>query len=144
MFNKTKISIIILALTVFLVGGFAFTVYQVGAFRSGSSHELGFWKDEFSGIDKNSEEWQIKMEEWKAKMEEFKLNKMENDGEWKEHDWGLHDSFGFKAWKGYFDEINYDFIDINNGIQVTITSDNLDIVQKLQDIAAKKRSYLSE
>jgi len=144
MFNKTKISIIILALTVFLVGGFAFTVYRAGAFGNSSSHEFGFWKDEFSGIDKNSEEWQVKMEEWKAKMEEFKLNKMENGEDWEGYDWGSNHSFGFKMWKGYSDEINYDFIDIDNGIQVTITSDNPDIVQKLQDIAAKKRSYLSE
>jgi len=143
MFNKTKISIIVLALAFFLAGGFVFTAYQVGAFGEGG-HKFSFWKGEFSGIDKNSEEWQAKMEEWKAKMEEFKLNKIENGEEWKEHDWGSDHFFGFKAWKGYSDEINYDIMNIDNGIQITITSDNPDIVQKLQDIAAKKSSYLSQ
>ncbi len=144
MFNKTKISIIVLALALFLVSGFVFTVYQVGAFGNGDGHEFGFWKGEFSGIDKNSEEWQVKIEEWKSKMEEFKLSKVENGEEWEGHDWGSGHSFGFKAWEGYSDEINYDFMDIDDGIQVTITSDNSDIVQKLQDIAAKKRSYLNK
>jgi len=144
MFNKTKISIIVLVSVLFLVGGFIFTVYQVGAFGDGDGHDFSFWKDEFSGIDKSSEEWQVKMEEWKAKMEEWKLSKMENNEEWTGHDWKFGHSFGFKKWSGYSDEINYDIMNIDNGIQVTITSDNPDIVQKLQDIAAKKRSYLSQ
>ena len=144
MFNKTKTSIIALALTSFLVGGLAFTAYQVGAIGDGSGHKFGFWKGGFggfSGIDKDSEEWQAKKEEWKAKMEEFKLNMTENGGEWKGHGWGFGHFFGFK---GYADEINYEVINIANGIQITITSDNPDIIQKLQDIAAKKHSHLNE
>lgn len=121
MFNKIKIRNIVLAFVLLLIGGLAFTAYQVGAVGGGSGHKFGFWKGEFSGIDKNSEEW-------KAKMEEFKLKKAENNGEW----------------KGYGDEVNYEIVDITNGIQITITSDNSDIVQKLQDMAAKKRNYLDK
>ena len=74
-------------------------------------------------------------EEWKAKIEELKANWPEKD-EWKGYTWGKH-LFGFKGLKWFGDEVSQQVVNIENGIQITITSDNPDIVQKLQDMAAK-------
>ncbi len=153
MLNKTKIGIIGLVIASFIIGGFALNAYQVGAFGRGAAighNFFGFMKGGFSKIDKASEEWQAKMEEKKAMMEEFKamtpeeLKAMKEEfkanwpekGEWKGHAWGKH-FFGFKGLKWFSDEVNHDIVNIDNGIQITITSDNPDIVQKLQDMAAK-------
>lgn len=142
-FTKTKIGIAALVIASFVVGGFAFNAYQVGATEDGSGHEFGFFRGGFrslSGIDKDSpewEEWQAKMEEWKAKMEEFKANMPEN-GEWEGRGLRPGHFFGFRGMKGFAtDEVNYSVQNINNGVQITITSDNPDIVKKLQERAAR-------
>ena len=163
MFNKTKTGIVAFVLASFFVGGFAFNAYQVGAAEDGSGHEFGFFRGGFggfSGINKDSPEWQAKMEEWKikteerkaemeefqamtpeerqAKMEELMANRPEN-GEWEDR--GLRSrhffGFGFKGLNGYADEVNYEVVNLDNGVQITITSDDSDIVQKLQDRAVR-------
>jgi hypothetical protein len=133
-----------------------------------SSVSLGADLVAFSGVDKDSPEWQAKMEErkaemdewkamspeerqakmeefranrpnrpenieeWQAKMEEFKANRIEN-GEWKGR--GLR--FGhFPDLRG-FDEVDYEVVNLENGVQITITSEDPGIVQKLQDAAAR-------
>lgn len=153
MLTKTKIGIAALIIASFIVGGFALNAYQVGAFGRGAGigHKFfGFMKGGFSKIDKDSEEWQARMEERKAKIEEFKAMtpeerrakigelkaNMAENGERKGHAWGKC-LFGFKGLKWFGDEVNHEIVNIDNGIQITITSDNPNIVQKLQDIAAK-------
>ena len=116
---------------------------------------------DLSGLERGSPEWQAKMdecnaereakmEERKAQMEEFKVmtpeerqakleelktNRTEN-GEWKGRGLGLG-IFDLKGFKGLSDELNYEVINITNGVQITITSDNSDIVTKLQESAAR-------
>jgi len=172
--TKTKIGIAALVLASFVVGGFALNAYQVGAFGGGGGgHMFGFFRGgcDLSGLEKDSPEWQAKMDEckaereakmeerktemgvWKditseerqAKMEEFKANSPEN-GEWKGRGSraGVEHLFGFRGFKGFGDEANYEVVNLNNGIQITITSDNLDIVQKLQDAASRMNGALSE
>lgn len=134
MFNKTKISIIALVVASFVMGGLTFNAYQVGAFGGGRFGFFGGGCD-LRGLEKDSPEWQAKMEECKAKMEEFKANRPEN-GEWQGR--GLRGGhFGFKGLKGFTDEVNYEIKNIDNGVQITITSDKPDIVQKLQEWAAR-------
>ena len=65
------------------------------------------------------EEWKEQKGEWKAEMEGFKFG----------HPFGLFKKFG--------EEINHEIITLDNGIQITITSDNPDIIQKLHDFAEK-------
>lgn len=128
MFTKTRISITALVIGAFLAGGLAFTAYQVSAVEDGNGHKFGFWRG-FSGIDKDSPEWQAKMEEFKASGE--------HNGEIKGHGFGLGHFMGLKGFRGMSDEINYEVTNITNGVQITITSDNSDVVTKLQDSAAK-------
>lgn len=153
MLNKRKIGIVGLVIAAFIIGGLALNAYQVGAFGKGAAvgHKFfGFWKGQLGKLDKNSEEWQAMMEEkkalieekkamtpeeWKAKIEELKASWPEK-GEWKGHAWGKC-FLGFKGLKWFGDEVNHEVVNIDNGIQITITSDNPDIVQKLQDMAAK-------
>jgi len=162
MFIKTKIGIGALILAAFIIGGFAFNAYQVGAFRGG--HMFGFFGDgcDLSGLEKDSPEWQLKMdeckaereakkEEWRAemgawkditaeerkvKMEEFEASRLERSEncEWKGRDLGF---FGFRGLKGFTNGTNYEIANLNNGVQITITSDSSDIVQKLHDFAEK-------
>jgi len=142
MFNYKKIGIVVIVFAAFVVGGVAFNAYQVGAFGSGSGdggYRHGFFKGGFNGlndIDKDSPEWQEKKEAWAEKMEEFKAARSE-DGEFSKHGFGFKSHFGFNKSS---DEINHEVVNIENGVQVTITSDNPDIVQKLQDAAAKFNS----
>lgn len=157
--TKIKIGIGALILAAFVIGGFALNAYQVGAVENGDSngHKFGFGRDRlggFNGIDKDSLEWQTKMEErktqmgeWRemtpeerqAKMEEFKANmpeRPEND-EWKGRGLGFGHFFGFRGMKRFADEVNYEVVNLDNGVQITITSDNSDIIQKLYDFAKK-------
>lgn len=140
MFIKTKISVAALVIASFVIGGFAFNTYQARAVGNGDdSHKFGFLKGGFhglNGIDKDSPEWQAKMEEWKVKMQEFKVNRSEN-GELRGRGLIHGYLFGFKGLKGFTDEVNYEVVNINNGVQITITSGNPDVVQKLQERSAK-------
>lgn len=141
MTTKTKIFIGALVLAAFVVGGFAFNAYKVEALNAGKFffHKFGI----------NKEEWGIKKEEWKAmtpeeykiKMEELKALKGEWKGEWKTG-WktemeGLGFECPFWLFKKFGDEINHEVITVENGIQITITSDNSDIIQKLHDFVEK-------
>jgi len=137
MFNIGKMGIVALVFASFVVGGVALNAYQAGAFGDGGGgHKYGFFKggfDGLNGIDKDSPEWQEKKDAWKAKMEEFKEIRSEEGG-LKVHGFGLRHPFGFKK---FSDEVNHEITNLENGVQITITSDNPDIVQKLQDAAAK-------
>ena len=140
MFNYKKIKIVVIIFAVFVVGGVAFNAYQAGAFGTGDGgYKHGFFKGGFDGLhnaDKDSSEWQEKKEAWSKKMEEFKAARSE-DGKFNKHGFGFKHPFGFNK---FSDEINHEVLNIENGVQVTITSDNPDIVQKLQDAAAKFNS----
>ena len=138
MLFNSKTGIAIVALTFFVIGGLAFTAYQVGALGNGDNndHKFGFWRGGFgshNGIDKGPEEWQAKKEEWNTKMEEFKANRIKNGD--KPH--GFRHHFLFGGFKKLGDEINHEVINLENGIQITITSENPDLVQKLQNLSSK-------
>ena len=140
MSNKTKIGIVVLILGAFVVGGFAFNAFKVEALNAGK-----FFFHKF-GIDK--EEWGAKKAEWKEmtpeerklKMEELKVLK----GEWKAEMKGFKFGHPFGLFKKFGDEINHEAIILDNGIQITITSDNPDIVQKLHDFVGKINNYLAK
>lgn len=162
MLSKTKISIVALIVGSFITGGLVFSAYQVGAF--GGGHMLGFFKGgcDLNGLEKDSPEWQAKIEEckaerkakmeerkaemetWKdmtpeerqAKLEELKANWPQN-GEWKGRGFGFGPFMGLRGFKGMPDEVNYEIKNIDNGVQITITSDNSEIAQKLQEWAAR-------
>lgn len=137
--NKTKLGIVGLVMGTFVLGGVAFTAFQVMAgenggedghfWRSGLHGENGgegghFWKSGLHGeIDKDSPEWQAKMEEMKARWEE--------NGD--KHGMMKH---GFGLMKGD-EDANHEIIILENGIQITITSDNQETVDKLHEMAAK-------
>lgn len=138
MFIKTKIGIAALILAAFVVGGFAFNAYQAGAFRGGGFfHKFGENREEWK--DMTSEERQAKIEEWKANRPEPPEN-----GEWKDRGLRFGHLFGFRGMRGFADEVNQEIITLDNGIQITITSDNSDIVQKLHDLAERINSRLEE
>lgn len=119
--NKTKLGIVGLVMGTFLLGGAAFTAFQAMAGESGDDGEH-FWKSGLHGeIDKNSPEWQAKMEKMKTRWDE-------NGGK---HGMG---HFGFM--KGA-DDANHDVVILDNGIQITITSDNQETVDKLHEMATK-------
>ena len=119
---KAKISIAALVLAAFVVGGFAFNAYKAEALKGA---EFFFHK---FGV--NKEDWAAKKEEWLAQKGEWKA---EWKGEMKEHGFGCP----LGLFKKFNEEINHEVITLENGIQITITSDNLDIVQKLHDLAEK-------
>lgn len=138
MFTKTKIGIAALILAAFVIGGLAFNAYQVKAFRGGGFfHKFGESREEWKAM--TPEERQAKMEEWKAEMEEFKANMPERpeNGEWKGRGLGFGHLFDFRGLKGFADKANYEIVNLDNGVQVTITSDNPDIVQKLHDLVER-------
>lgn len=157
-FTKTKIGIISLVLASFVIGGFAFNAFQVGAF--GSFHRFGFFGGgcDLSGLEKDSPEWQTKVDECKAekeaKMEEFKATTPEERQEkieelranWPQHSelkrrgFGFGHFMGLKGFRGISDEVDYTVVNIADGVQITITSDNSDIVTKLQESAARFNS----
>ncbi len=72
---------------------------------------------------------------------------MKGDFDWKEMKEkmaGMDGHFNkMKSWQ-YGEEVNYEITNVDNGIQITITSDDPDIVQKLQESAAKKQEYLNK
>jgi hypothetical protein len=154
MITKTKLGIGTLVVASFIVGGIAFNAFQADAF--GGSRMFGFFRGgeqcDLAGLEKGSEEWQAKMEEcktgreaqmedWKnmseeerkAKMEEIKVNIPEK-GEWKR---GPIHPAGFRGLIGFYDEVTREVVNLDNGIQITITSENSEVVQKLQEAAAK-------
>lgn len=142
MFIQRKIGIIVIIFVSFILGGLAFSAYQAGAFslgNGGDHHKYGFFKGAiggFHGIDKDSPEWQEKKEAWEAKVDALRASGSKT-GEFRKHGFGFGHSFGFKR---FSDEVNHEVINLDNGIQITITSDNPDIVQKLQDAGTKLNS----
>lgn len=136
MFSQRKIAVVVVVFVSFVIGGVALNAYQAGAFGDGGFRH-GFFRGGFEGlheIDKDSPEWQEKKEAWEAKMEEFKADRLE-DGEFTKEGFGFGHPFGSNK---FSDEVTHEVINIDNGIQITITSDNPDIVQKLQDAAARR------
>ncbi len=119
MSTKTKIFIGALIFAAFVLGGFALNAYKAEALKAGT-----FFFHKF-GIDK--EGWKAKKEEWKEMTPEEHKAKME----------GLKFGDPFGLFKKFGDEVNHEVITLDNGIQVTITSDNSDIVQKLHDFVEK-------
>ena len=134
---KAKISVAALVLAAFVIGGFALNAYKAEALKG-----AGFFFHKF-GV--NKEDWVAKKEEWKemtpeeykAKMEELKAQKGEWKAEWKGD--MKKSGFGhpFCLFKKFGDEINRDIVTLENGIQITITSGDPDIVQKLHDLVEK-------
>ena len=127
MSNKTKIGIVALILGSFVAGGFALNALDVDAFGWGK----------FRGAD--SEEWQAKMGEFKAmtseEMQEYKEECMEQ---------GDCPYFQMKHKKGFLgmhnEEVNHDVVILDNGVEITITSENPDIIEKLHNLAEKINS----
>jgi len=137
MFTHKKIGIVVIIFAVFVMGGVAFNAYQAGAFGTGDGgYKYGFFKGGFEDLDKDSPEWQAKIEEIKAKKAEWKAEKLEN-GEHNKDGFGKGHNSDFLK---FSDEVNHEVVNLENGVQVTITSDNPDIVQKLQDMASKHSS----
>lgn len=148
--TKTKIGIASLVLASFVVGGFAFNAYQVGAF--GGFHQFGFFGGcDLSGLEKGSAEWQAKVDECKASqkahMEEFKsLTPEERQAKIEEMRANRPENMPFKGRGHMFGHmfgpkglsgVNYQVQNIANGVQITVTSDNADTVTKLQEWAAR-------
>ena len=139
MFKATKLGIIVLVFASFVIGGFALNAYQAGAVGDSDSkgHKFGFFRGGFAGLhglDKDSSEWQEKKDAWHAKMEAFKKDRS-TERPFKTFGARFGHPFGHK--KGFFNDVNFEVVNFNNGVQITITSDDPDIVQKLQDMAAK-------
>ena len=139
MFNAKKLVVITWVFASFIGGGFAFNAYQAGAVgdSDGKGHMFGFFRGGFAGfhgVDKDSPEWQEKKDAWRAKMEEFKADRS-TEGSFKT--FGTRFGHPFDHNKGFFKDVNFEVTNLDNGVQITITSDDSDIVQKLQDMAAK-------
>jgi hypothetical protein len=104
--------------------------------------EMGVWKD------MTPEERQKKMEEMRANMPENSGNIGHIQGFGVQKTRGLKNVagclFGFMGFRGFGDEVNYEVENLDNGVQITITSDNADIVQKLKDSASRINGSLSE
>lgn len=145
MFTKTKIGIILFAVLSFIVGGLAFSAYQADAFGRGG---FGFGKMFKGDKPEITEEMKAQMEERKAVMQaqreewqnmtaeerQAKMEEMNADRPAKR-------DFGFMGMRGMpgisQDEINHEVVNIENGVQITITSDNADVVQKIQEMASR-------
>ena len=146
MFNAKKLGVITLVFASFIIGGFALNAYQAGAAgdSDGKGHKFGFFKGGFAGfheVDKDSPEWQEKKDAWRAKMEAFKADGS-TAGHFKTSGARFSHPFGHK--EGFFKDVNFEVTNLDNGVQVTITSDDPDIVQKLQDMAAKHGNWNKE
>ena len=139
--TKTKIFIGALVLVAFALGGFALNTYKAEALNAGKFffHKFGINKEDWAA---KKEEWKgMTPEEYKAKMEELKALKGEWKGEW-EGEWKTEiKGFGFECpfwlFKKFGDEVNHEVITLDDGIQITITSDNSDIIQKLHGFVEK-------
>ena len=133
MTTKTKIFIGALVLAAFVLGGFALNSYKAEALNAGRFlfHKFGINKEEWIA---EKEGWQeMTQEERQAKMEELKALK----GEWMVEMKGFGFGYPFGLFKEFGDEINHEVITLDNGIQITITSDNPDIVEKLHNCVEK-------
>lgn len=113
--------------------------------------------DEWNAM--SPEERQAKMEELKANQEECKavMEELRNSEEWQEATQEEQREMMKEAMEGeecpafpgprgpgrlgifgrHFDEANYEVVNLDNGIQITITSDNPDIVKRLQDFGER-------
>jgi hypothetical protein len=111
MFTKTKITIGILILVAFIAGGFALNAIKSNA----------FWGFKGNG-DMSGEELRAQCEE-------------EGDCP---HPHELR--MGFGPFKMFNEEVDHQIVELENGVQITITSDNADVVQKLHDWAEKINS----
>ena len=169
--SKTNISAAALVFASFIIGGFVFNAYQVGAFSG--KHMFGFFRDkcDLSGLEEGSAEWQAKIDECKAEretaaeeqktqMEEFKAMtpeerqakidemkaNMPESGEWKGRGSGpkTEHLFGFREFSWCGDDVSYEIINLDNGVQVTMTSDNTDVVKKIQSAWSRRNSALNE
>jgi len=151
MLLKSKIKIATLVLGAFVAGGFALNTFQADAFSWGK------W------LNRDSEEWQVKMEEFKAmtpgergeSREECRavMEELRNSTEWQEvtqeerremmkeiteENDCLFPGFKFGHFRGlrfgqFGDEVNHEVTILDNGIQITITSDNPEVVEKLHN-----------
>ena len=134
---KSKIGIAALMIGVFVAGGFMFNAIKSDAF-------FGFkWGPEIS-------------EETKAQTEEHReaMQELRNSDEWQEADreqrremlqelMGENDFPGIPMGHGpgllkcFGDDVNHEIIVLDNGIQITLTSDNPDVVERLQNFVEK-------
>lgn len=136
MFTRKKIGIISLVVALFVIGVLAFNSFQAVAIEDtnsdqtdGHGYGFGFWKDKFGNIAKDSEEWQ-------AKIEKFEAHTTARDSGKKGHHRGFT--------RLHSEDVDYIVENLDNGVQITITSDDPEIVQKLQDAAARKLNHSTE
>lgn len=103
--------------------GFALGALAFIALGGIQAKGIGAERCETCSLEIGSQEWQERMEERKERMEERRLNRGNNF---------MGEGIGPKMMN---EEINHQFEIIDKGIRVTITSDNPDIVQRLQERA---------
>ncbi len=128
MINKAKTKVAILVAASFLAGGMVFGAHQAGAFAGGRT-PFGEGCD-FCGIERGSAEWEAKMEEIAAKREELIAERGENKGFRRESRVGGRGlRFGI--------DTNYDVENIQDGVKITVISDDPEVVKRLQDWAAR-------
>ncbi len=72
------------------------------------------------------------------------FHKGDGDYEGMMEEWKKHKAGWMMGMKKYSDEINHEAIILDNGIQITITSDNPDIIQMLHDFVGKINNYLAK
>ena len=109
MSNKSKIGIAALAIGAFLAGGLALNALDVDAFG-----------------------WGFHKEMTPEEMQEYKEQCME-EGDCPYARMGHRGGF----LRGFSDEVNHEVIILDNGVQITLTSDNPDIVEKLHNFTEK-------
>ena len=147
--TKTKIGIAALVFVSFVAGGFAFSAYQVGAFGRGCMSNLFKSRCDLKGLEKGSPEWQAKARECRKEWRE--MNPEERQAKLKELKENMPKDTSFRKYKGRghifghifgSKRVNYQVQNLSNGVQITITSDDSNIVEKLQKWTARlqKRS----
>lgn len=127
--TKTKILISALILAAFVVGGLSFNAFRAEALKGAGSF--------FHKSDMNKEDWAAYKEDWAALKEEWKDMSTEEQKAKKEAMKGLKSGHSFWMFKKFGDEINHEIITLDDGIQITITSGNPDIVQKFRSLVEK-------
>ncbi|GEM_PF-2107645 len=162
--NKKKTGVILLIIVSFIVGGVIFNAHQVNAF--GKTRIEGFFRGgcDLSELEKDSPEWRAKldqrkaeieakikeqktrMEEWETMTPEQRKTKIEEmKASMPEGGRGRVGSFpgiggqkrrGFGP-EGFVDKTDYEVVNLANGVQITITSNDADVVAKLQERAAQ-------
>lgn len=123
---KTKIGIGILVLAAFIAGGFMFSALYSNA----------FWGP--PGGEEISEEMKAKIEEFKAMTPEERQEQREEcieSGECPR--FRMRMGHGFGLFKFFGEDVNHEVITLDNGVQITITSDNPDVVEKLHNLTEK-------